>query len=205
MVVPSGSGSLGACKREKQLVWLTQRGKALIHRLGMIMSGGRELKDLVGPCSSSFLPHCGLEGSQSPSYLLSFRKGFFCQSFCTAARELFEVKINLYFMWLLLFLSQPFVSFCLLLQVEAYLIQTGLLLALQTDLSSELTNSTLAVVYTGEKKQKVVIFNVFFISTKWLQKLADVDTLCRIPFPSIPSFNRSQTPAEHLLLPKRHF
>lgn len=43
-------------------------------------------------------------------------------------------------MWLLLFLSWPFVSFHLLLETEAYLKQTGLLLALQTDLSSELTD-----------------------------------------------------------------
>jgi len=100
------------------------------------MSGRGEVKDLVGLCPSSFLPHCGNEGSQSPSYLLSFRKGFFCQSSCSAARELFEVKINFCFMLSLLFLSQLFVSFCLLLEVEAYLIQTGLLLALQIDLSS---------------------------------------------------------------------
>lgn len=104
------------------------------------MSDRGEVKDLVGPCSSSFLPHCGLEGSQSPSYLLSFRKGFFCQTVCTAARELSEVKINLCFMLVLLFLSRPFVSFHLLLEVEAFLIQTGLLLVSQADLSSELTN-----------------------------------------------------------------
>lgn len=139
-VIPGGSGSLGDCKKEKQLVWLTQQGKTLIYGLETVMPGGEEMKDLVGPCSSSFLPHCGLEGSQSPFYLLSFRNGFFCQSSCTAARELYEAKINLYFMWLLLFLSWPFVSFHLLLEVEAYLKQTGLLLALQTDLSSELTD-----------------------------------------------------------------
>lgn len=135
-----GSGSLGDCKMEKQLVWLTQQGKTLTYGLEIVMPGGEEMKDLVGPCSSSFLPHCGLEGSQSPFYLLSFRKGFFCQSSCTTAQELFEAKINLYFMWLLLFLSWPFVSFHLLLETEAYLKQTGLLLALQTDLSSELTD-----------------------------------------------------------------
>lgn len=138
--IPGGSGSLGDCKMEKQLVWLTQQGKTLIHGLETVMPGGEEMKDLVGPCSSSFLPHCGLEGSQSPFYLLSFRKGFFCQSSCTAAQELFVAKINLYFMWLLLFLSWPFVSFHLLLEAEAYLKQTGLLLALQTDLFSELTD-----------------------------------------------------------------
>lgn len=138
--VPGGSGSLGDCKMEKQLVWLTQQGKTLIYGLETVLPGGEEMKDLVGPCSSSFLPHCGLEGSQSPFYLLSFRKGFFCQSSCTAAQELFEAKINLYFMWLLLFLSWPFVSFHLLLEAEAYLKQTDLLLALQTDLSSELTD-----------------------------------------------------------------
>lgn len=175
MAVPSGSGSLGGCKREKQLAWLTQQGKTLIHGLGTIMSGRGEVKDLVGPCSSFFLPHSGLEGSQSPSYLLSFRKGFFCQSSCTPARELFEVKINLYFMLLLLFLSRPLVSFHLLLEVEAYLIQTGLLLALQADSSFELPNCFCSGESLHcEKKQKV--FNVFFISTKLLQKLAAVDT-----------------------------
>lgn len=140
MAVPSGSGSLGACKREKQLFWLTQQGKTLIRGLGVIMSGGGKVKDVVGPYYSSFLPHCGLEGSQSPSYLLSSRNGFFCQSSCAAAKELLEVKINLFFMWLLLFCSRPFVSFHPLLEVEACLIETGLFLALQTDLSSELTN-----------------------------------------------------------------
>lgn len=97
---PQWFRQLGGCKKEKQLVWLTQQDQTLIHGLGMITSGGGEVKGLVGPCSSPFLLHCGLEGSQSPSYLLSFRKGFFCWSSCTAARQLFEVKINLHFMLL---------------------------------------------------------------------------------------------------------
>lgn len=166
------------------------------------MSGGEEMKDLVGPCSSSFLPHCGLEGSQSPFYLLSFRKGFFCQSSCTAAQELFEAKINLYFMWLLLFLSWPFVSFHLLLEAEAYLKQTGLLLALQTELSSELTD----YFYSSgrlhwQKETKGSNFSCFLHISKKAIKINGDDTLQN----SLPMYTSTDPRStEHLLLPRKY-
>lgn len=95
-------------------------------------------------------------------------------------------------------------SFYPLLEVEACLIEIGLLLALQTDLSSALTISTLVEVYSGGKKQKIVILNVFFISTKWLQKLPGIDNL-QNSLPSIPSFNGSQRPTRASPLTKNTF
>lgn len=49
------------CKWEKWLFCLIQQGKTLIHRLGTKIPSG-EVRDLVGPCSLYFQPHCGLEG-----------------------------------------------------------------------------------------------------------------------------------------------
>lgn len=54
---------------------------------------------------------------------------------------------------------------------------------------------------TGKKKQKVVISNVFYISTKCLQKVNGDDTLQNfLPIHA----STDQRPTEHLLLPERY-
>ncbi|KAL9865953.1 citramalyl-CoA lyase, mitochondrial isoform 1-T1 [Geothlypis trichas] len=66
---------------------------------------------------------------------------------------------------------------------------------------NSLTTSTPVEDYTGKKKQKVVISNVFYVSAKRLQKLNGDDTL-----QNSLSMHAStdQRPTEHLLLPRRY-